>query len=364
LAACLPLLLAVAGCGSGSPAAPTGIGDAATVDSAVRTMLPEGATRVLVLESRRGASPVGPLPIGATCLGVPDSTSFIVLAFTASTITRTGSRVSGSNDDFIVASGAHGAVRFVIDGSVAGTALQLGVRSETPEFGYREQWTATLRLENGVGVIDGLSSGSYTLNDCVATWTGEPFVARIVPVGGSMPPSTPPPGLPLPASVVINEFRTRGPSGADDEFIELRNDSPSTIDLSGWRIDVSDGSGAVATRHVLAVGSQLGAGCHYLLTNASQGGYSGSVPGDASYGVGLSDDGGIALRRADGPVVDAVGMSPGAVFKEGQPLQSFGASNTDRSYKRVANDTNNNALDFVLTLTATPSNRNGSCAVR
>ena len=35
-------------------------------------------------------------------------------------------------------------------------------------------------------------------------------------------------------NVVISEFRTRGPGGGNDEFIELYNPTSSPIDISGW----------------------------------------------------------------------------------------------------------------------------------
>ena len=39
-----------------------------------------------------------------------------------------------------------------------------------------------------------------------------------------------------PNEVVISEFRTRGPVGGNDEFVELRNASAAPVDISGWRL--------------------------------------------------------------------------------------------------------------------------------
>ncbi|MDQ2974904.1 MAG: lamin tail domain-containing protein, partial [Acidobacteriota bacterium] len=63
------------------------------------------------------------------------------------------------------------------------------------------------------------------------------------------PSSSPSPGpSPAPMSpVVISEFRTRGPSGASDEFVELYNNSDSIVDISGWKIKGSSSTGATIT---------------------------------------------------------------------------------------------------------------------
>ncbi len=39
------------------------------------------------------------------------------------------------------------------------------------------------------------------------------------------------------ATVVISEFRTRGPNGGSDEFIELYNRGPQRVNLRGWMLD-------------------------------------------------------------------------------------------------------------------------------
>jgi hypothetical protein len=38
-----------------------------------------------------------------------------------------------------------------------------------------------------------------------------------------------------PNEIVISEFRTRGPAGGNDEFVELRNRSAVPVEISGWR---------------------------------------------------------------------------------------------------------------------------------
>ncbi len=159
--------------------------------------------------------------------------------------------------------------------------------------------------------------------------------------------------------VVINEFRTRGPTGANDEFIELRNNSSASVNIGGWQVVGSNSSGATSVRRNIPSGIILGVGCHYLLGNSNTNGYNGST--DTTYGVGITDTGGIALRESDGTVVDQVGLSSGSAFQEGSPLPGFPGDNTNHSYSRTDVDTNNNLADFLLISPSTPKTSASSC---
>ncbi len=135
------------------------------------------------------------------------------------------------------------------------------------------------------------------------------------------------------AKVVINEFRTRGPSGGWDEFIELRNMSTEPVDIGGWTVFGSNASVTTVIRSTLSA-FRLGPGCTYLLGNSrAEGGYSGIGSGreDQTYGLAIADDGGIALLDLTGAIVDAVGLSSGSAYREGSPLPHFGDANSDRS---------------------------------
>jgi predicted extracellular nuclease len=163
--------------------------------------------------------------------------------------------------------------------------------------------------------------------------------------------------------IVISEYRTRGPNGGNDEFIELRNKSSSPVDISGWRVNGSNSAGTVGTRATIPSGTVLGAGCPYLLTNSSTSGgpYSGSAPGNQTYTTGITDDGGIAVLRPDASIVDQVGQSAGSAYKEGTTLAPT-PSNLNQSYERVlkTQDTDNNAADFAYRTPAEPENT-GPC---
>jgi predicted extracellular nuclease len=171
-------------------------------------------------------------------------------------------------------------------------------------------------------------------------------------------------------TLVISEFRVRGERGGNDEFVELYNRSSGIVDISGWKVRGSNASGTVSTRATIPLGTTLGPGCYYLLTNTAANGYSGAVPGNLTYGVGVTDDGGIALTRANDSIVDEVGLSSGSAFREGTPLASLGntsASNLNRGYERnpggVAghDDTDNNASDFRLLEPSNPQRASPAC---
>jgi hypothetical protein len=158
------------------------------------------------------------------------------------------------------------------------------------------------------------------------------------------------------SNIVISEFRTRGPRGTSDEFVEIFNRTIGSIDISGWRIKVSDATAPtplITTLLTINRGTVLQPGQHFLAANASNGGYSGSVTPDQTYITDIGDNFGIALTLPDGTIVDQVGMSSDAAFKEGIPLAPFAVTLADRSYERKLGgaqgscvDTNNNAVDF------------------
>ncbi len=184
------------------------------------------------------------------------------------------------------------------------------------------------------------------------------------------------PARQLPGTVVISEFRTRGPNGGYDEFVELFNPTSADVNIGNWQIWVSNASGSLGLRATVPGGTILSPGMHYLIVNNRTGGYSGSTPPDAVFSNtnGITDDGGIALCQppitgdCDGTeIVDQVGMSSGSSYKEGSTLTPM-TTNENKGYQRLPGgnwgaclDGNNNATDFGI---ANPSNpRNSSTIV-
>jgi len=174
-----------------------------------------------------------------------------------------------------------------------------------------------------------------------------------------------PPAQPGSSTVVINEIRSRGPNGGNDEFIELYNRSTSPVNIGGWIIRSANPIGGIVDKATITAGTVLNPGCYYLLTNSSLGAgpYSGSVPGDQTYSVGFSDVSGIALFDGS-TAMDAVGMSESTPFREGRSLTPL-TTNANRGYERkpVGTDTNDNSSDFLLIAPSNPQNSSSACGI-
>ena len=171
------------------------------------------------------------------------------------------------------------------------------------------------------------------------------------------------------AGIVISEFRTRGPGGGNDEFIEIWNNSGIAVAIGGYTLRGSNNAGVNSVRATVPAAVVLGAGCYYLFTNsATTGGYSGLVPGNTTFATGITDDGGIAIADAAAVILDQAGMSAGSLYKEGTILATTPLNN-NQSYERKPGgvsgnslDTNNNATDFLFNAaTSNPQNMASLC---
>ena len=168
------------------------------------------------------------------------------------------------------------------------------------------------------------------------------------------------------STVVISEFRTRGPNGTNDQFIELYNLSAVAVDISEYSISVWDpvnGPG-YGVYDVAQLGDSviLQPYEHYLIVyGAPPTGYSGSTAADDYIFYPMqSDSVGIALIAADGStVVDAVSTTndAGNPYLEGTALAPM-ISDINQSYERLpgtlsaagghinTQDTDDNSADF------------------
>jgi subtilisin-like proprotein convertase family protein len=200
-------------------------------------------------------------------------------------------------------------------------------------------------------------------------------------------------GLPSPASaqtatngtLLISEFRVRGPNGANDEFVEIYNntDASHTVTAAsgtGYGLAASDG----VTRCSIPNGTVLPARGHYLCVNSV--GYSlASYPagsgttatGNATYTTDIPDNAGIALfnnNTGGGSYslanrIDAVGSTSEAntLYKEGTGYPALTPFSIDYSFARKLNggctgsgtggSGNCNSVALILT-TAGPSSAN------
>lgn len=159
--------------------------------------------------------------------------------------------------------------------------------------------------------------------------------------------------------VVISELRFRGPTGGNDEFVELRNPTSEAIDISGWRLQGCNTGGTVGDRAVVPAGTTIPAGGSYLFANASTGtggSYSEPVAPDQTYTTGVSDNGGVRLANQGGGVVDQVGAAGTQPCKEGSGITGIPTANGENAYERLggATDTDDNAVDLAGPKVADP----------
>lgn len=95
--------------------------------------------------------------------------------------------------------------------------------------------------------------------------------ATPIPTATNTPTPTPTVG---PGNVVINELAWAGSTkGSDDEWIELRNTTGHTIDISNWQLTkwVSGGTNAEALMLTIPASQSIGAGGLYLIAGKSPG---------------------------------------------------------------------------------------------
>jgi hypothetical protein len=170
----------------------------------------------------------------------------------------------------------------------------------------------------------------------------------------------------LGTSVVISEFRTRGPLGDNDEFIKIFNSTQVAVDISGWKIWISDNVGVTSVLYTFPASTLIQPGQYRLIINSL--GYSGSFLADSdispnNYSSDITDTGGIAISQPNDLIIDQVGMNLGSAYKEGSVINPL-LGNSDQSYSRNylygCQDNNNNSTDFVLITPSTPQNSSSS----
>jgi beta-lactamase superfamily II metal-dependent hydrolase len=161
--------------------------------------------------------------------------------------------------------------------------------------------------------------------------------------------------------VTITEVRFRGPGGAGDEFVEIRNVSSEALDVSGWRLQgCAATSGAPSNRATIPSDTTLQPGMSWLFAHT---GYTGSVAPDQTYGSGIADGGGARIVDAAGLMVDGVASDAldSNECREGTGLP-FPTTNDDVSFHRLgdgATDTDDNLADFEGPSPSSPVNSSG-----
>ncbi|HVE79773.1 MAG TPA: hypothetical protein VNA89_12965, partial [Gemmatimonadaceae bacterium] len=175
---------------------------------------------------------------------------------------------------------------------------------------------------------------------------------------------------PVAGALVISEFRTRGPGGTADEYVEIYNNTNSAHVVSppdgsgGYAAAASDG----AARCVIPFGTTIPARGHFLCagTGYTLGAYAAL---DAAIATDIGDSQGLALYSTSNPAnftagtrLDAAGFSGSAAgYSEGTPLSPAGGitDNSEHAFVRkqgtltggLPQDTNNNEGDFAFVAT-------------
>ncbi|MBI2757678.1 MAG: lamin tail domain-containing protein [Chloroflexi bacterium] len=175
-----------------------------------------------------------------------------------------------------------------------------------------------------------------------------------------------------PGDIVISEFRTRGPAGASDEFIEIFNKTGGAIQIGGWKVRKSSGCGVTLSDIVtITSGTVLGSGEHYLVASDRFSKAATVTPNQTylSASVSIADDGGIAIIDSTNIVIDQVGMCANTGYREPTELPAITSMTTDKSYERKpggvqgsCNDTGNNLADFTSTLISPSDPQNSTSA--
>lgn len=223
----------------------------------------------------------------------------------------------------------------------------------------------------------GIAAGDFitaTVTD--ADGNTSEFTSELIAVTAPTPPT------PVTAGdVIISEFRTRGPNGSKDEFIELYNKTNtrivvgSTDNSNGWAIAARasiDAAPIIVANLYNAF--EIPAHGHFLLANTdndSGNGYSlgAYVSNDFFVSQDIPDGAGLALFTVSTPAnftlanrLDAVGFtSADPLYRKGAGLSPAGGITTNGQWsfaRKILNqrigapqDTNDNASDFVFVST-------------
>ena len=179
--------------------------------------------------------------------------------------------------------------------------------------------------------------------------------------------------------VIINEAYLSGGSANapfTHKFVELHNPTDAPVSLDGWSLQYRAAGTTAAPTGVARLSGSIEPGGYYLVQGASNGSNGVPLPAaDATIGASFSGSAGTLVLASQPTAVNplptgSVTSQPGVV-----DLLGYGTSNTfetaaagvpsgnsdPRSLNRTgAVDTDNNAADFTLSSTVTPTNAAGA----
>jgi Lamin Tail Domain len=161
--------------------------------------------------------------------------------------------------------------------------------------------------------------------------------------------------------LVVNEIQTGSAATATDEFVELFNQCPARMDLTGFTLDyrsaANNSGGADIALLIFPTASMVEPGGFVVIGGL---GFPGPVAGRIVSGGLAAVGGAVAIRNPAGIVVDSVSydiLTTANFFTEGTPASNPPVgSSIGRSYSGT--DTNNNSSDFKIELLSTPGAAN------
>ena len=172
-------------------------------------------------------------------------------------------------------------------------------------------------------------------------------------------------------TVVISQVSFRGPTGGNDELIELRNISQvdqSDRRLADLRLQQHAGSSVLSRRRSRRDGRCRSARCTCSRTQRRDRRLGRlvlrTVPGDQIFTTGVGDTGGIQLRNAAGTVIDPVGATgrhPGLPRGRGSPLPDRERRHGVPPQRRTRTPTTTRRISPAAR--ATPENCGTACTV-
>lgn len=298
-------------------------------------------------------------PTGGT---VPDTDILVVLAPTSAgsksgTITNVSNGATTKN---VTVSGT-GVQSFTINGQVTykGSLALTGLTVIAQQNGTTVASSVT--DANGNYLLSLPGGGTYTISVGTAGFAFAPVNQTFPTLSGNQTLNF----NATAATLMISEFRFRGPNGTTDDFVELYNASDTAIDISGFALVSSDnptvpkyvapGAALSRTTTIPARGHFLVIGPGYSLGSyaTGDGGFNADVPDNAGIGLFVSSTN-ISLNTR----VDAVGFSGvNPVFSEGTQLNPAGGFTSNgetsffRNYTPYPTDTDNNAANFSVVST-------------
>ncbi len=171
--------------------------------------------------------------------------------------------------------------------------------------------------------------------------------------------------------VVISEVQVRSIAEADDEFIELYNPTGSPVDVTGWRLRKKTEGGTEANL-VASMSGSIASNGYFLITSPAS---TASSSADMTYSAttqSIASDNTVLLYSDAGvTLADKVGFGTASDFESTTSANPANGGSVERkacssstagtmigtdATNGNAEDTNNNANDFVLRTVSGPQN--------